>query len=282
MLGDELKKSLEPIQASDELLEKTRRAIEQARLQQASATLAEKSAPKKNAARRSMFLRAVVPIACVLLLGFGIYFIIPKGGKDSMSKSGKKSPLKEHNSDIAEITADIDKVIDSDEQDFYETTEAGDDVQESYDSTQVAAEETTTEPMQTTDKKGDNNKQITLNPALHGDAIDGIVPDAAEAEYVVSGDYILSVSADKKSLVIQDAQTKQILASNRDHEVPELDLEWDETIYSLYYAEKSNTLYIVTLVSEHPETDFEAKCHVYYCTYKDGKVIGDQPVKLGD
>ena len=58
MLGDELKKALEPIQASDELLEKTRRAIEQARIQQAQETL-DKSVRKD--ARRTLFLKAMVP-----------------------------------------------------------------------------------------------------------------------------------------------------------------------------------------------------------------------------
>ena len=95
-------------------------------------------------------------------------------------------------------------------------------------------------------------------------------------EYVIIGDYILGIAADRKSLVIQDSRTRQFLESDSNHEIPQLNLDRDEMIYSISYVESSNTLYIVTIVSEGSDIE----CHVYHCKYKDGKVIGNQPVRM--
>ena len=86
MLGDDLKKSLEPIQVSDELLEKTRKAIEKARLEQAAASLNETSSVSRKASPRlSYFLKAAVPLACIVLVVGGLALLIPKFSKDSES-----------------------------------------------------------------------------------------------------------------------------------------------------------------------------------------------------
>jgi len=74
MFGDDFKKSLEPIKVSDELLEKTRKAIEAARLEEAKKTL-------DNASRKSFssgkWLKTGAMVACVLLVGIGIFAILP-------------------------------------------------------------------------------------------------------------------------------------------------------------------------------------------------------------
>ena len=107
MLGDELKKALEPIQASDELLEKTRRAIEQARIQQAQETL-DKSVRKD--ARRTLFLKAMVPVACVLLVVGGLAVVLLPKLSDS-KKDGGGRKVKEHNDAVNTVTADIDSIL---------------------------------------------------------------------------------------------------------------------------------------------------------------------------
>ncbi|MBR5426220.1 MAG: hypothetical protein IK106_06815 [Clostridiales bacterium] len=278
MLGDELKKSLEPIQASDELLEKTRRAIEAARIQQAQEALNQAEKSSRRTARRAMFIRAVVPVACVLILGIGIFFLIPKVGSEDGTRSGKKSPIREHNGAVNEVTAEIDSILgDSSRKTAQATSAASIEEWDSYEETTTAdqiAEDTTRSSAET---EGDLNKHnFSLGPSLKSGDIEILIPDYEEEDTVIIGDYILGISADRKSLAIQDSRTRKFLESNSNHEIPQLDLDLDETIYSISYVESSNTLYIVTIVSEGSDIE----CHVYHCKYKDGKVIGNQPVRM--
>lgn len=279
MLGDELKKSLEPIQASDELLEKTRRAIEAARIQQAQEALNQAEKSSRRTARRAMFIRAVVPVACVLILGIGIFFLIPKVGSEDGTRSGKKSPIREHNGAVNEVTAEIDSILgDSSRKTAQATSETSTEEWDSYEETTTAeqiAEDTTRSSAET---EGDlNNKHsFSLDPSLKSGDIEILIPDYEEEDTVIIGDYILGISADRKSLAIQDSRTRQFLESDSNHEIPQLDLDLDETIYSISYVESSNTLYIVTIVYEGSDIE----CHVYRCKYKDGKVIGNQPVRM--
>ena len=278
MLGDELKKSLEPIQASDALLEKTRRAIEAARIQQAQEALNQAEKSSRRTARRAMFIRAVVPVACVLILGIGIFFLIPKVGSEDGTRSGKKSPIREHNGAVNEVTAEIDSILgDSSRKTAQATSAASTEEWDTYEETTTAeqiAEDTTRSSAET---EGDLNKHnFSLGPSLKSGDIEILIPDYEEEDTVIIGDYILGISADRKSLVIQDSRTRQFLESDSNHEIPQLDLDLDETIYSISYVESSNTLYIVTIVSEGSDIE----CHVYHCKYKDGKVIGNQPVRM--
>lgn len=281
MLGDELKKSLEPIQASDELLEKTRRAIEQARLQQASATLAQKSAPKKNTAYRSMFLRAVVPIACVLILGFGILAILPAISKKTDSeKGGVKSPLKEHNDAINTVEKDIDSIIGKQNTGVAMDTNADSEDNRSYETTTQAASESAEWCEETTiDLEDDKNKYLT--PSVRDGAAD--IDQDEISSSVKDGDYVLCISEDKKSLVLKDARTDLELANDGSHAVPRLRLASNETIIGLFYVEDTNSLFITTEEAKvkmdgTPDNAY----HVYYCIFKDGKVVGQQPVRIGD
>ncbi|MBO4494839.1 MAG: hypothetical protein J5752_03155 [Clostridiales bacterium] len=90
MFGDDLKKSLEPIQVSDELLEKTRKAIEAARLEQAKASLDTAS---KKSFSSGKWLRVGAFAACALLVGIGLFAVLPhiSSGKKSDAGTNMKS-----------------------------------------------------------------------------------------------------------------------------------------------------------------------------------------------
>ena len=113
MLGDELKKALEPIQASDELLEKTRKAIEQARLSQAKETLA-KTEPEKtvrSGTRNSFYWKAVIPVACAVLLFAGAILLLPKLFSEKKSDASRgRGEIQAHNDAIADVVNEIDDI----------------------------------------------------------------------------------------------------------------------------------------------------------------------------
>ena len=107
MLGDELKKSLEPIKTSDELLEKTRQAIYEARVKQAQESLDEASSrsARKRSAGMTYFLRAAIPVACALLVIGGMVLVLPKLSKSDVEKSAKTKSRSQASNTAAEEKA---------------------------------------------------------------------------------------------------------------------------------------------------------------------------------
>ncbi|MBP5741080.1 MAG: hypothetical protein J6W59_04960 [Bacteroidales bacterium] len=101
MFGDDFKKSLEPIKTSDELLEKTRRAIEAARYEQAKASVSAVSSSRTS--RSPFYLKALVPVACALLLVGGAILIVPKlshKAAQSDKMKNKSGAIAVHNESI--------------------------------------------------------------------------------------------------------------------------------------------------------------------------------------
>ncbi len=84
MFGDDLKKSLEPIQVSEELLKKTRKSIEAARLEQAKTSL-EKASKKSFSSGK--YVRIGAMAACAILVGIGLWAVLPALGRKSTEKA---------------------------------------------------------------------------------------------------------------------------------------------------------------------------------------------------
>lgn len=294
MLGDELKKALEPIQASDELLEKTRKAIEQARLEQARQTITEKPPEKtvRSGARRSFYLKALVPVACALILIAGVVFLLPtlNKGRDA-SKSGdrgKKGMIQEHNAAVNEVVDQIDGYLGGDEDEHMEyiaentqaasetwesTTDAADnDSKYQGDSKDAAAEATTTEAENDIDMFY-KNKSISFSSNM---------TDRLSVTASVSvGKFDLSISSDGKELILSDHATGKTVESNDEHEVPNIKdcLHVGETMTGLLYDEDYYLLYISTVEKSQDENK-EDSVHLFCSGYADGKVTKD-PERVG-
>lgn len=281
MLGDELKKALEPIQTSDELLEKTRKAIEQARLQQAKETLAKKSEPQqtvlstapRSSANRSYYWKAIIPIACVVLLFAGAILILPNLAKSNTdSKNGTRGEIQEHNEAIADVVAEIDGIDRS--ADCAEDTQAA-----TWESEATSADSIEVEVSGTTDDKKSldgsgsfslsdidpyyRNKTLMFSPNL--------TDRLSVKSSVVVGEYNLCVSDDQKDLYLEDASTGETIANDGDHSAPGIKskLTADEKISGLLYDEEYGILYISTI--ERDWTNRES-VHLFICGYADGKV----------
>lgn len=258
MLSDELKKSLEPIQTSDELLEKTRKAIEEARLQQARETVAQKSHVRSSIFDRLSF-NTVIYIICAVLLVGGIAVTVPfivKMGKPSRTKSDRG--IQPHNDAIHEVVAEIDAdlgyegVRTSDAQ--YENTEAW----ESEETTTADAKEEETEAGTKPQSADNMDNKNHLGPDSHYSSVN----------YVRVGDYILHISEDRKGLLLLSMETGEDLPNTPEHNVPVLkSLGKDEHIVGLSYDEKVGLLYITT-----EENGIQK---IYSCRYEDGRVVGE-------
>lgn len=283
MLGDELKKALEPIQASDELLEKTRKAIEQARLQQAKETLAKKSEPQqtvlstapRSSANRSYYWKAIIPIACVVLLFAGAILILPSLSKSSDSKNATHAGINEHNDAIADVVAEIDGVNKS--ADYAEDTQAA--TWES--STEAVDSETITNDEKSLDGSDSfvirdidpyyKNKALMFSPTL--------TDRLSVKSSVEVGSYTLCVSGDQKDLYLKDASTGEEIENNGEHSAPGIksQLETDEKISGLLYDEEYGILYISTIEREWNNRE---SVHLFICGYADGKVT-KEPERAG-
>ncbi len=112
MFGDDLKKSLEPIQTSDALLEKTRKAIEAARVEEARKSLEQSS---KKSFSSGKYIRLGALIASVVVVGIGIMAVYPMLG------AGKKSDSSSHAHGEMKIT-EVAEAVDIDAYDSAETT----------------------------------------------------------------------------------------------------------------------------------------------------------------
>ncbi len=257
MLSDELKKSLEPIQTSDELLEKTRKAIEEARLQQARETVAQKSHGRSSIFDRLSF-NTVIYIICAVLLVGGIAVTVPfiiKMGKPYRTKSDRE--IKSHNDAIHEVVAEIDADL------GYEgerTSEAQYEDTEVWDSEETTTQNAYLETEAESEQPGADNKdnKNLLGPDSHYSSVN----------YVRVGDYILHISEDRKGLLLLSMETGEDLPNTPEHNVPVLkDLGEDEHIVGLSYDEKVGLLYITTKENGNQK--------IYSCRYEDGRVVGE-------
>ena len=275
MLGDELKKSLEPIQASDELLEKTRRAIEAARIQQAQETLekAEKASARRSA-RSSLFLKAMIPVACALLICGGLIVILPKIMSDK-EKSGNKSrmPIQEHNSAINEVTAEIDSILgDNDYKKGEKTTsyaafEESETEADSYGSmmptqgTEVYEETTTS-----ADNDGENSETVS-EVEMYKKKISNVVTIEADG-------HTISVSKDGSTILV-DNQFKQKLGPDRMNISPDTSRPGTGTrISGLYYDEETKMVYVTIADYEDPKYP-AGVLYLYEFRFENGNLIMD-------
>lgn len=275
MLGDELKKSLEPIQASDELLEKTRRAIEAARIQQAQETLekAEKASARRSA-RSSLFLKAMIPVACALLICGGLIVILPKIMSDK-EKSGNKSrmPIQEHNSAIDDVTADIDFILgDNDYKKGGKTTsyaafEESETEADSYESmmptqgTEVYEETTTS-----ADNDGENSETVS-EVEMYKKKISNVVTIEADG-------HTISVSKDGSTILV-DNQFKQKLGPDRMNISPDTSRPGTGTrISGLYYDEETKIVYVT--IADYEDPNYPAGVlYLYEFRFENGNLIMD-------
>ena len=275
MLGDELKKSLEPIQASDELLEKTRRAIEAARLKQAQETLekAEKASARRSA-RSSLFLKAMIPVACALLICGGLIVILPKIMSDK-EKSGNKSrmPIQEHNSAINEVTAEIDSILgDNDHKTGEKTTsyaafEESETEADSYGSmmptqgTEVYEETTTS-----ADNDGENSETVS-EVEMYKKKISNVVTIEADG-------HTISVSKDGSTILV-DNQFKQKLGPDRMNISPDTSRPGTGTrISGLYYDEETKIVYVT--IADYEDPNYPAGVlYLYEFRFENGNLIMD-------
>lgn len=275
MLGDELKKSLEPIQASDELLEKTRRAIEAARIQQAQETLekAEKASARRSA-RSSLFLKAMIPVACALLICGGLIVILPKIMSDK-EKSGNKSrmPIQEHNSAINEVTAEIDSILgDNDHKKgekptSYAAFEESETEADSYGSmmptqgTEVYEETTTS-----ADNDGENSETVS-EVEMYKKKISNVVTIEADG-------HTISVSKDGSTLLV-DNQFKQKLGPDRMNISPDTSRPGTGTrISGLYYDEETKIVYVT--IADYEDPNYPAGVlYLYEFRFENGNLIMD-------
>ena len=273
MLGDELKKSLEPIQASDELLEKTRRAIEAARIQQAQETLekAEKASARRSA-RSSLFLKAMIPVACALLICGGLIVILPKIMSDK-EKSGNKSrmPIQEHNSAINEVTAEIDSILgDNDHKEGEKTTsyaafeESETEAYESMMPTQGTEvyEETTT----SAENDGENSETVS-EVEMYKKKISNVVTIEADG-------HTISVSKDGSTILV-DNQFKQKLGPDRMNISPDTSRPGTGTrISGLYYDEETKIVYVT--IADYEDPNYPAGVlYLYEFRFENGNLIMD-------
>ncbi len=240
MFGDDLKKELEPIKVSPELLEKTRKAIEEARLAQAQETLEKASA---ESFRKKHTLRTVIIAACSVLVVGGALMLLPALGGH---KTASKDSVMKHNgyaSDLEDaVAADIS---------FATTTAA-------FDAEEIRAYETTA-----AEYKDEDENDVSKNFYLGISNSKGF----KLVQNVTVEEYEISIRKDKKAIEIQTANTddgtgKSDALSQSGLETPAL--ADDETITGLFYAPSSKTLVIQI-------KDGNGSASLYFYEYKNGK-----------
>lgn len=285
MLGDELKKALEPIQASDELLEKTRKAIEQARLSQAKETLA-KTEPEKtvrSGTRNSFYWKAVIPVACAVLLFAGAILLLPKLFSEKKSDASRgRGEIQAHNDAIADVVNAIDDIACEDTQAYEgESAEASQASAATTSEAQVDGDSSKNQDGAEALESSDSfsltidpyykNKNLMVSPNL---------TDRLSVKHSVPvGKYTLIISEDEKELYLNDTATGKIVENTSEHAAPSIRdmLSENETISGLLYDENYRILYISTVEGDTASTD---SVHLFVCGYDDGKVTKD-PERAG-
>ena len=263
MFGDDLKQSLESIQVSDELLAKTRLAIEKARIEQAAQSVEAKKKPSHSLAR---IWKIAVPVACTALIVGGMVLLLPKlSMKDSMKETVSFS--------------------------MCSTTAADDYFEESMCTEESEAIDFTDEA------EAEFDRDITKGNPLIVDgsptANSSIVPLAVDIEgewakantsqqdltQIKFDTYRLCISRDGKSLELRDLVTDELLPDNESRVTPQIDdLGDNRFIYAVIYDDIDGSLIITTVNSMDPMQitilDF------YLCTYVDGQLVDGDPTYI--
>ncbi|MBP5418182.1 MAG: hypothetical protein J6Y58_11750 [Clostridiales bacterium] len=273
MLGDELKKALEPIQTSDELLEKTRRAIEQARIQQAQESLDK--AVRKDA-RRTLFLKAMVPVACVLLIFGGLAVVLlPKLGGARKDERSKDRPVKEHNDAINTVTAEIDSILGKDSKNqSYRSTDAWSFEEDSSDEVEslqtTYAYETENIAEETTEGKTEREGRQKDPEEMSKYFSDSLLTYAE--------DHTIAVSADRSGIII-DWDNQQAVAprfKNGNNYLGTKNSDETDRITGLFYDKETKTLYIT--ISHFDDLKYTAsKKYLYAVPFENGTISENGP-----
>lgn len=280
MLGDELKKALEPIQASDELLEKTRRAIEQARIQQAQETLDK--AVRKDA-RRTLFLKAMVPVACVLLIFGGLAVVLLPKLAGSKKDEGRSGVRREHNDAVDTVTAEIDSILGekSHSKNFsYRATENRDYSEETTEAWESQIEMETTVSSEESEGRDDVAENTTPAPTVHdhsGDA-DDMFFYFSDSTSIRADGHSVHISGDKTGIVI-DYDSRHTMAptikKGNDH-LGQESMEEVDKVTGLFYDEDTKTLYIT--ISHFEDSQYvPSKKYLYAVHFENGKLSEDGP-----
>ncbi|HBZ77522.1 MAG TPA: hypothetical protein DEO39_02300 [Clostridiales bacterium] len=268
MLGDELKKALEPIQASDELLEKTRRAIEQARVQQAQQTLDK--AIRKDA-RRSLFLKSMVPVAGVLLI-VGVLAVVLHPTLSNKKEATRE--IKEHNDAINTVTAEIDSILGlhSDNKSSVKESE-----RDGWDFEYETTRQTSVSTVDSEDVAEDTTAEAT--EASSGDPEDMSRFFSTTAS-VRAGDHFISVSGDRSGIVVdwndQKPVTPKFKSGNSYLGADKSKDNETDKITGLFYDTDTDTLYIT--VSHYEDGSLIAtKRYLYSIGFENGELSESGP-----
>ena len=280
MLGDELKKSLEPIQTSDELLAKTRAAIEKARLEQAAASLngtASASSRKKRPFRYSYFLMAAIPVLCVALLVGGLIFLLPRMSKSATDMTKSKRSKNSRSTSVVAAAENVDRGEKS-----YAEEGAYAETSSSAEWTMPDAVENTTEA-EDLDKNGETEVKDEPSETTAADDKHFVRPTPdipfTDAQTVVAGEYLVCIADDRKSLFLCDKKTGDIIPESEEHVIPAIeDLDENETITGLFYSDETESLYII--VSDSTKDTADRK--IYVCSFSDGSADGSAPSQVSE
>ena len=274
MLGDELKKSLEPIKTSDDLLEKTRRAIAEARIQQAAASMESNTSRSsaKRSSRNSLFLKAAVPVLCALLLVGGMVLVIPK-----LSKDNKTEKTKNKSRSNANVNAEVGQAYDNIE---YEDTVSGDrDMIEAADAIDGNAgkqlgPDTTAESEPNGNADQTVAQETTVSEDCGADEPADDVDLSEKVSYEMSveaGEYIVSIGNNGHALYVDDAssepidhkddKSKNAILSDFSGTILDNGSGTPYTLVGLLYEEETSILYMTVRITE------EGKGTQYFIMY---------------
>lgn len=251
MFGDDLKKSLEPIKASDELLAKTRLAIEKARLEQAAQTIES----KKKKQRTSIFWKVAIPIACTVLLVGGIAVILPKLSKETSKKTKSFSTSAYYRSDEAEETQSTSADTWAEDTEWTEYRE------------ETTWSETTYIPTSNTN-------------AYKGERVDNyadLIPEKDEYKNaLLIDDYILCIAEDGKSMELRDPVTNEIVPETDTYCAPQIkDLPEDRYYVNFSYDESDCTIFLI--VADTLSIDDATVMDYYIAVYDHGELLAGDP-----
>lgn len=242
MFGDDFKKDLEPIKVSPELLEKTRKSIEQARVQQAQESL---DRADSSSFRRRNTIRIIAVAACAVLLVGGGILLLPKlaGSKQSASRDA----VMKHDAALENVMDQINKEIGDDV--AYETSRAS----------MAYAEETTTAAF---DSEFEDENSEKPNQSLTFS-----IPSGKKywSESLNINDKSLLISANKRSLTSIDTSDKRDL--NKAADLIDLpDLKENQYISEISYSEDLKILFVKVL-------DENGNASYYLYDYVDDKFV---------
>lgn len=276
MFGDDLKKSLEPIKTSDELLEKTRLAIEKARLEQAKASLAPANTDsKKRSSSFGFSWKMVVPIACVLLVVGGAVMVMNYAGKAKKAQEN----VKVHNKTI-DINGEIDSALGGDGKYSYAAdTVAADAVEYEDEETEglewqdspVMEETTAAESIEAhngNSQKSEGSGSMSMRPTKASEFSASVQVDGS----------LLCISEDHRSLFFADPKTGNPIPSE-EKQVPDFSfLSEDQKIQGLNYLENYGLLFVS--VGSDQAWSKQSIEHLYLCSYQDGVLQSEEPESL--